>query len=343
MSNTTSQVLDAVAILGDRFSLSQSRQQQILLDFLYTRVMVDNYVAGVFALMKANGQLPETATSPNMSFDEFVALYEPFVDPAAECWPEHALKTHCSNGKEWPIKDRISLLAVTADAIVLAEATNAPIPITFTEFIGRLSAAVKAGSFALPVVSNKRTRKKATSAVQTFAPAHDLRCIYAAPVTGDTTGVLQKSFGDSWAFMCDSGELLQDIELANCRAADDLCPEPPDWSYSAAQELVFPEASDWGQALRSTNPLADQPIDHVLDRREVSFGDVRARFSLCNGENGPYVDPELILAENEEVVCDLAPREHSVLGWYLFRHGEARYKVEVVTEPQAPAAVDPPA
>jgi len=326
---TTSVVLDALHLYGNELGLTQSRQQQLLGDFM----MVRSFFAGRTATIShADGRI-EVVQNP-LSFAEFLEGYRPWVDPAAPCRVETAVKSHCANGKEWPVKDRLALLAVAIDAMLLNEQQGGVMPISFRDFVGNIATAVKAGAYTLPVLSGaaKRARKQAAKVV--FEMVDGARAVYTTPVRGDVAGHVKKGFGDSWQFQLDDGELLLDIEAANCRAPDELTPPVPDISADVTSSLVFPHASEWNQKMLVREPLADAPIGQDLDMREVDFGAVKMRLTLKNGETGPYVDPELRDAESGEVLADANPREHSVLGYYIIKHDGARYKTEVVLEAQ---------
>ena len=313
MSETASPTLDSLHVFAERFQLTPSRQQQVLEDYLFVRVF-----------------------KPEMSFDDFLVQYTSLADAESPVLPATALKTHCSDAKAWPVKSRVALLALAIDNVWYLHVNGQTMPVAFIDFLGNVAQAVTAGTFQLPQVSESlKKRKRATAAsAKAFVPAHDIRCMYTNERGYDMVGTLKKGFGDSWQFLTDHGELLQDIALGNCKEPDELMPEAPDTSASVTELFVFVEASEWNQHMAVREPLAEVPMGAEIDMRVVPFGPVRLKLSLKNGETGPYVDPQLVDNETGHVLMDGRPHEFSVLGYYLLKYDNAVYKAVVVTDAQ---------
>lgn len=311
MSNVSSAAMDSLFVFGERYQMTPARQQSVLEDYLFVR-----------------------AFQPKLSLDEFLLAYTQFVDKSSPSWPDTALKLHCSDLKAWPVKKRVALLCVICDSLQLLAEQDQHLPITLADFLGRLADGVASGNFPLPEPSAavKRSRKRAAVVRDVFVPADGLRCVYTVPENFDLPGVLRRGFGDSWAFLSDYGELLQDITVGNCHPPNELVPELPDTTATMTQELVLVEASDWNQRMAVRDPLVEFPIGAEIDMRTVSFGDVKIKISLKNGETGPYVDPVLLDSETGHVLAHGRPREFSVLGYYLLKYDNAVYKLDVVTE-----------
>lgn len=102
-----------------------------------------------------------------------------------------------------------------------------------------------------------------------------------------------------------------------------LCRQTEAWPPAQLPAIV--------QALASKQPDATRPLGEAFFQQQYRMTEkYGAVISVCNGEAGAFVDAVLYDTTNQTEVCELPPREESILGVYRFVTPDGDCVLEIV-------------
>ena len=295
---------------------------------------------------------------PEISLELFLEraprLYGATKENAA--FPKDALDKHCPTANSaWPPKERINLLLSYLQVCTILNAQNmgdpdlegflaeAAVPqagatLPLTQPAGEVVATNPA---APPTPAQGTLSPNVAVAAQIEVPAPAVVAAPVAPVPVGTRSILRVEGREPLygymqqlpgypapVFLSDAGEIVPNAPTAAVTPTDTPAPMPV---VATRQQTVVLTPAELAtiQAYLASPPQANIPLGDDLWQKLVPFPDGTVQLAVCNAQPTPYLD--CFFTQNSNVVHELPPRYHSVLGIYTIAHaGIEPTAVEVV-------------
>lgn len=301
---------------------------------------------------------------PGLTFEVFLNLYGPVAnfddenlkhpsDAIKKLLPRQKKQAEAQNTHHWSSKEVVDYVALYVDMIREAEQTNAPIPLTFNQFLvsQNLLDGFHAGAFKEePAPKEKKSTggssKPAAKGAEKVRPTSTgQRVIHTNSSGRQFRGVLTNYWQDAQSshifcdFHADSGEEFKGIGLA----AFELCSDPPP---NPPQDNEGHEVPELGRGkltiVKAQFPSVLTALEMNVAVGTVAIGDNIYSFNyqfetghvavidVVNGESGPYVDARLCITSPDNVLFEVNPPRKNIEGTYTFEIPEGSFSLEVV-------------
>jgi len=289
---------------------------------------------------------------PGMTLDAFLARYAEIAGMES---PKDVIKRvlpPMKKDKEGGLLEtsRQEFVVAYLNLIDECDAAGVAVPLTFEQFVTLPDVQQSQADGLFTLAPGIKAKRKKVTVVAVVSTLEGTRCVlteesgplHRGVVVAATEEPIIPSLPDQppilepVVFQADSGELFLDVMRAQLTPNADPPPRPhlqPDGTPKPivqSRRLNIPrhEAERIIQVERAKLALVVVPMGEPAYMYRCDFGDYAALFQVINAQP-VYVDANLVMTADNNVILDSLPPRSNLLGMYEFSYADQIYRVNV--------------